>query len=117
MLDYLFDKDKIKQHNYFSALTSTVSPFEIIAQIKSILLLSLALLHGSEEGLDSSSIATKLKKHPFYISSLLRTIKGKRIGKEKLFQLISRFMRLENALKSGKFENEKFGFEILLATL
>lgn len=117
VIDFLFSSHKKEQYTYFSELTKTVSPFELIAQIKSTLFLLRIIKDSLDSGLTSQSIASKLKKHPFYISSLVQTLQKSKMSNKKLEYLVSRFLRLEFALKSGKFEDEYFGFEVLLATI
>ena len=116
ILDHLFTPSKRKQKEYFAALTEIMSTYEIMSLAKSTLLLVLAIIVGQEQHLDATSIATKIGKHPFYVSSLLRTITSNRIAYEKAFKLCTRLFNLESALKSGRFDDEGFGFDVLLAT-
>lgn len=116
LLDNLFSASRLKQKKYFSALTEIMSPYEIMSQAKATLLLVLIILTGQQQHLDSTSIATKIGKHPFYVGSIARTIANKNITYEKAYKLATRFFNLESALKSGKFDDEGFGFEVLLAT-
>ncbi len=117
LLGQLFSTSKKKQKEYFAALTEIMSPYEIMSMGKSTLLLVMIILQGRKEGLDAASIAKKIGKHPFYVGSLLKTIDSQRISYERAEKVLARFMNLESALKSGKFEDEQFGFEVLLATL
>jgi len=116
LLDHLFTPNKRKQKEYFSSLTEIMSPYEIMSLAKSTLLLVLAIIIGQQQNLDSTSIATKIGKHPFYVSFLLRTVSSNRITYEKAYKLSTRLFNLESALKSGRFDDEGFGFDILLAT-
>lgn len=117
ILEQLFSVQKKTQKNYFVALSEDMSPYEIMSMAKATLLLVMIILVGRHEGIDSASIAKKLGKHPFYVGSLLRTIDAQRITYDRAEKVLTRLMNLESALKSGKFEDEKFGFEVLLATL
>lgn len=117
LLANLFTTQKRKQKEYFQSLSELMTPYEIMSLAKSTLLLVYAIMLGRKDHLDSASIATKLGKHPFYISSLLRTVEEKGITIDKVKKIISRFLNLEMALKSGKFDDEYFGFEVLLATM
>lgn len=117
ILANLFSSQKKKQKEYFSMLTESMSPYEIMALAKSTLLLVMIILIGQHEHLDSASIAGKIGKHPFYVSSLLRTVQDKNITYEKAQKMLTRLFNLETALKSGKFDDEQFGFEVLIATI
>jgi hypothetical protein len=117
ILSNLFATQKKKQKEYFGALSLSMSPYEIMSMAKSTLLLVLVILAGKQEHLDSASIAGKIGKHPFYVGSLLRTVQEKGITYEKVQKMLVRFFNLESALKSGKFDDEQFGFEVLLATM
>jgi hypothetical protein len=117
LLKKLFSSDKSSQQRYFAQLTQQMSLFEIIAIAKTSLFLVLTIINAHAEHLDNTTIATKLKKNLFYIESLYRTAQEVGATKEKLFALITRLMNLELAIKSGKFDDEQFGFDILLATI
>lgn len=117
LLANLFTTQKRKQKEYFQSLSEIMTPYEIMSHAKSTLLLVYAIMIGRSERLDSASIASKLGKHPFYISSLLRTVEEKGITLEKVKKTVGRLLNLEMALKSGKFDDEYFGFEVLLATM
>lgn len=117
ILSNLFSSQKKKQKDYFSSLTQSMSPYEIMAMAKSTLLLVMIILTGQQEHLDSASIAGKIGKHPFYVGSLLKTVNEKAITYDKAQRMLVRFLNLESALKSGKFDDEQFGFEVLLATM
>ncbi|MCC7304507.1 hypothetical protein IT418_03815 [bacterium] len=116
ILAQLFTTNKVRQKDYFVALAETMSPYEIMSMAKSTLLLVMAILKGRQEGIDSASIAKKIGKHPFYVGSLLKTTELQKITYEKAEKILTRLMNLELALKSGRFEDESFGFEVLLAT-
>ncbi len=117
ILTNLFNPHKDRQHAYFTALIEVLSPYEVISFAKTTVFVALAILHGRKDGIDNTSIATKLGKHPFYISSLAKTISERDITIQKLHRAITRLMNLELALKSGKFDDEQFGLDILLATM
>jgi hypothetical protein len=117
LLKKLFSSDKKSQLRYFAQLTQQMSLFEIIAIAKTSLFLVLTITNAHADHLDNTTIATKLKKNLFYIESLYRTAQEVGATKEKLFGLITRLMNLELAIKSGKFDDEQFGFDILLATI
>jgi hypothetical protein len=113
----LFSSDKAAQSKYFAQLSQQFNFYEIIGIAKTTLFLIMAILKARQERLDNISIATKLKKSSFYIESLYRTSTDCSITFEKALSLTTRLMNLELSLKSGKFDDEKFGFDILLATL
>lgn len=116
MLDYLFTTNKLSQIKYFVELSKNINAFELISTLKSSLFLVLAILTGLDSGISAPTIASKLKKHPFYISNIVTTIKDNSITVTRAKNVLTRLMNLELALKSGKFEDEQFGFEVLLAT-
>lgn len=116
LLKRLFTYDKKSQLHYFQSLLQQMSVFEILAYAKTTLFLVLCILDGKKNNIDTVSIATKIKKNPFYISNIARTISEEGITSDSAFRLLTRFMNLELSLKSGKFEDEQFGFEVLLAT-
>ena len=117
MLTHLFSSQKKTQKQYFAALAETMSPYEIMSMAKSTILLVMAIILGQKEHLDQASIATKLGKHPFYIGSLARSIQNSNITYDRALKVVTRLLNLESMLKSGKFDDEYFGFEVLLATL
>jgi DNA polymerase III delta subunit len=116
ILDHLFSQSKRKQHDYFRHLSESMSTYEIMALAKSTLLLVLAITSGQQAHLDNASIAAKLGKHPFYVSSIARTISAKNISFEKAHRLVQRLFNLETTLKSGRLDDESIGFDFLLAT-
>ncbi|WKZ23721.1 MAG: hypothetical protein QY312_03075 [Candidatus Dojkabacteria bacterium] len=116
ILANFFSSNKKKQNKYFQSLSETMSSYEIMSFTKSTILLLLVLLQAKREGYDNASMAKKLGKHPFYIDSLLRSAQANSISSERAEKLLLRLFNLETALKSGKFEDEGFGFEVLLAT-
>lgn len=117
ILANLFSANKQKQQAYFSALSEALSPYEIISFCKTTVLTALAILAGKQEHIDNTTIATKLGRHPFYVSSIAKTIMEKELTPAKVLRVCTRLMNLELALKSGKFDDERFGFEVLLATM
>lgn len=117
ILSNLFSTHKKRQKEYFSNLAQSMSPFEIIARAKTSILLIMVILIGKEEALDSTSISVKIGKSLGYVSSLLRSVQEKSITYDKAHKMLVRLFNLESALKSGKFDDEHFGFEVLLATM
>lgn len=117
LLKKLFSTDKHSQFRYFSQLTQQMNLFEIIAMAKTSLFLLLVVMNAHAEHLDNTSIASKLKKNLFYIDSLYKSAQEAGATKDKVYSLITRLMNLELAIKSGKFDDEQFGFDILLATI
>lgn len=116
ILDHLFSLSKKKQHEYFMHLSEFMSVYEIMALAKSTLLLVLAITSGQLSHLDNASIAAKIGKHPFYVTSIARTVAAKNITFEKAYSLVRRLLNLETTLKSGKLDDESIGFDFLLAT-
>jgi len=116
LLDHLFTTSKKKQHEYFARLNESMSTYEIMSLAKSSLFLVLAITIGQRDHLDNASIAKKIGKHPFYVTSLARTIASKNITFDKAYKLVSRMLNLETTLKSGKLDDEGIGFDFLLAT-
>lgn len=116
ILDHLFSSSKRRQHEYFMHLGESMSTYEIMALAKSTLLLVLSITSGQQSHLDNASIAAKIGKHPFYVTSIARTISTKGITFEKAYRLVQRLLNLEVALKSGRLDDESIGFGFLLAT-
>jgi hypothetical protein len=113
----LFSSDKQSQYRYFSKLLQQSNLFEILGIAKTTLFLLLTILKEKENHLDTTSIASKTKKNVYYIESLARTAQENNVTAAKVLSLITRLMNLELAVKSGKFDDEQFAFEVLLATI